>query len=116
MMTATTKTKARRTHMMMESDVPPSEPQQHNYTEAEVIDHMKSLLGVVYQETKTVIQCLPQYTPDLDLEVEELLIVYMLKMSMMLMQLPVEEDYWKEWKCGTISYPAFKQWMSHGRF
>eukprot|EP00957_Ditylum_brightwellii_P030404 2302551-Ditylum_brightwellii.AAC.1 len=37
-------------------------------------------------------------------------------MSMMLMQLPVEEDYWKEGKCGAITYPAFKQWMSHGRF
>eukprot|EP00957_Ditylum_brightwellii_P018050 1360320-Ditylum_brightwellii.AAC.1 len=37
-------------------------------------------------------------------------------MSMMLMQLPVEENYWKEGNCGAITYPAFKQWMSHGRF
>eukprot|EP00957_Ditylum_brightwellii_P164041 12490307-Ditylum_brightwellii.AAC.1 len=37
-------------------------------------------------------------------------------MSMMLMQLPAEEDYWKEGKCAAITYPAFKQWMSQGRF
>eukprot|EP00957_Ditylum_brightwellii_P141736 10798775-Ditylum_brightwellii.AAC.1 len=37
-------------------------------------------------------------------------------MYMMLMQLPVDEDYLKEGKCGAITYAAFKQWMSHGRF
>eukprot|EP00957_Ditylum_brightwellii_P116101 8856570-Ditylum_brightwellii.AAC.1 len=37
-------------------------------------------------------------------------------MSMTLMQLPQEEDYWTKGKCGTIIYPAFKQWMSHGSF
>eukprot|EP00957_Ditylum_brightwellii_P086991 6621179-Ditylum_brightwellii.AAC.2 len=37
-------------------------------------------------------------------------------MSMTLMQLPAEKDYWKEGKCGDITYPAFKQWMSHGRY
>eukprot|EP00957_Ditylum_brightwellii_P040364 3054569-Ditylum_brightwellii.AAC.1 len=37
-------------------------------------------------------------------------------MSMALMQLPVEEDYWKEGKCDAITYPAFKRWMSYERF
>eukprot|EP00957_Ditylum_brightwellii_P109204 8330124-Ditylum_brightwellii.AAC.1 len=35
-------------------------------------------------------------------------------MSMTLMQLHTEEDYWSEGKRGTITHPAFKQWMSHG--
>eukprot|EP00957_Ditylum_brightwellii_P153515 11684209-Ditylum_brightwellii.AAC.1 len=35
-------------------------------------------------------------------------------MSMMLVQLPAEEDYWKKGKCDAITYPAFKQWMPHG--
>eukprot|EP00957_Ditylum_brightwellii_P118904 9068490-Ditylum_brightwellii.AAC.1 len=35
---------------------------------------------------------------------------------MALMQLPTEEDYWKEGKSGAITYIAFKKWMSHGRF
>eukprot|EP00957_Ditylum_brightwellii_P106808 8148695-Ditylum_brightwellii.AAC.1 len=30
---------------LLPDDVPPSEPQQHCYTEAEAIDHTKALLG-----------------------------------------------------------------------
>eukprot|EP00957_Ditylum_brightwellii_P124235 9469824-Ditylum_brightwellii.AAC.1 len=37
-------------------------------------------------------------------------------MSMTRMQLPTKEDYWKGGKCDAITHPAFKQWMSHGRF
>eukprot|EP00957_Ditylum_brightwellii_P135983 10370410-Ditylum_brightwellii.AAC.1 len=32
------------------------------------------------------------------------------------MQLPVEEDYWKEGRVGAIVYPKFKAWMTHMRF
>eukprot|EP00957_Ditylum_brightwellii_P072856 5537045-Ditylum_brightwellii.AAC.1 len=32
------------------------------------------------------------------------------------MQLPVDEDYWKEGRVGAIIYPNFKAWMTHMRF
>eukprot|EP00957_Ditylum_brightwellii_P085881 6533154-Ditylum_brightwellii.AAC.1 len=29
------------------------------------------------------------------------------------MQLPAEEDYWKEGRVGAFIYPNFKAWMTH---
>eukprot|EP00957_Ditylum_brightwellii_P008987 679479-Ditylum_brightwellii.AAC.1 len=32
------------------------------------------------------------------------------------MQLPTEEDYWKEGRVSAIVYPNFKAWVTHTRF
>eukprot|EP00957_Ditylum_brightwellii_P092364 7032492-Ditylum_brightwellii.AAC.1 len=37
-------------------------------------------------------------------------------MTMSIMQLPAEEDYWKEGRVDAIVYPTFKAWMIHTRF
>ena len=115
-------------------EVSTTELRRYQFTKQDAIDYMKNLLGgdlnawfilkmfllplitVVFEMTQICVRALPSYRPEWDIEIKEIWIYFLLKMSMSVMQFPAEEDYWLDHRQGAIVYPNFKIWMQRYRF
>eukprot|EP00957_Ditylum_brightwellii_P210740 15365333-Ditylum_brightwellii.AAC.2 len=89
-------------------------PQPCQYTKAKAIDHMKGLLEgnysstnvvkkflqplvqTVYEQTKQSVKSIPDFKEQWLISINEMWMFFMMKMTMSIVQLPSEEDYWKE--------------------
>eukprot|EP00957_Ditylum_brightwellii_P012304 929679-Ditylum_brightwellii.AAC.1 len=69
---------------------------------------LEPLILVIFDMARNCIHALPTYRPEWDLELEEVWIYCLPKITLSMMQRCAEEDYWKVGQTGAIVYPNFK--------